>query len=77
VKEENNDLVEESLKKRHDSHHSLGQQTINHTINQVINMGNPEENTIFVPEVDISQIILNRSLYILKRKFETYNKEIM
>jgi len=35
-----------------------------------------QENLIFGPDVDINQIIMNRSQYILKRKFEIYEKEL-
>ena len=37
---------------------------------------NSPDNLVFGPDVNINQIILNRSLFILKRKFELYDKEI-
>jgi len=82
IRSENNELVEDNLKKKDEVEHSDRLKNNNNSFsghnikfNQKLQVS-AQDNLIFGPNIDINQIILNRTLFIIKKKFEIYEKEL-
>jgi len=82
IRSENNELVEDNLKKKDDFQSTkLNRNNNNSFSGHNIKFGqklqvSAQDNLIFGPNIDINQIILNRTLFIIKKKFEIYEKEL-